>query len=79
MSHRVTLWNKGDVKCVGQQQRGLTAWQTGVSGDLLWATDRRHAGLVLINFRAPKTLTASMIYQEFILKQTNKTCHLLRK
>ena len=50
----------------------LTAWPTGVSGDLLWATDRRHAGLVLINFRALKTLTASVIYQEFILKKKNK-------
>lgn len=79
--HRVTLWNKGDVKCVSQQQRGLTAWRTGVSGDLLWATDRRHAGLVLTNFWALKTLTASMIYQEFILKKKTKkkTCHLLRK
>lgn len=77
----MTLWNKGDVRCVGQQQRGLTAWRTGVSGDLLWATDRRHAGLVLTNFRALKTLTASVIYQEFILKkkQTKKACHLLRK
>ena len=68
MPHRVTLWNKGDMKCVGQQQTALTAWRTDVSGDLLWATDRRHAGLVLINFRVPKTLTASVIYQEFRLK-----------
>lgn len=60
------------MKCVGQQQRGLTAWRTGVSGDLLWATDRRHAGLVLTNFRALKTLTGSVIYQEFILKKKKK-------
>ena len=57
----------------------LTAWRTGVSGDLLWATDRRHAGLVLINFRALKTLTASVIYQEFILKKKKKNLPPLKE
>ena len=57
----------------------LTAWRTGVSGDLLWATDRRHAGLVLINFRALKTLTASVIYQEFIFKKKTQNLPPLKE
>lgn len=71
MPHRVTLWNKGDMKYVCQQQRGSTAWGTDISGDLLWATYCMDVGLLLINLMALKTLIAPGISQEFRFKKRN--------